>query len=56
MFDFHCFDMSLVHHKVENLATNESDGSISRKVAPSGIFQETNAINTRNQLKWNSYP
>jgi hypothetical protein len=48
--------MSLVYHKVENLTPNDSDGSISRKVAPSGIFQATNAINTINQLKWNSYP
>jgi hypothetical protein len=56
MFDFHCFDMSLVYHKVENLEANDSDGLISRKVAPLGIFQAKNVINTRSKLKWNSYP
>jgi hypothetical protein len=42
--------MSLVYHKVENLAANDSDGSISRKVAPLGIFQVTNVIKMISQL------
>jgi hypothetical protein len=56
VFDCHCFDMSFVYHNVENLAANGYDGSISGKVAPSGIFQATNEINTSSHLKWNSYP
>jgi hypothetical protein len=51
MFDFHFFDMPFVYHKVENLMANGSDGSTSGKVAPSGIFQEKNAINSSSQLK-----
>jgi hypothetical protein len=31
---------------------NDSDGSISRKVSPSGIFQATNAVSTGSQMKW----
>jgi hypothetical protein len=42
--------MPLVCHKVENLAANDFDGLISRKVAPSGIFQATNAIKMISQL------
>jgi hypothetical protein len=48
--DFHCFAMSLVYHRVENRAANGSEGSIFGKVAPSGIFQETNAIKMISQL------
>jgi len=50
-FDYHYFDMSFLYHKVENLVTNGSNGSTFEKVAPSGIFQETNDINTSIQLK-----
>jgi hypothetical protein len=56
MLECHFFDISLVYHKVENLAANGSDGSISKNVAPSGIFQVTNAIKMIIELKWNSYP
>jgi hypothetical protein len=40
--------MSLVYHKVENLAANDFNGSMSGKVAPSGFFQVTNEINMIN--------
>jgi hypothetical protein len=43
-FDCHFFVMTLVYHRVEIQAANSSIGSISRKVDPSRIFQETNAI------------
>jgi hypothetical protein len=54
--DFHYFVISLAYHKVENLAGNGFDGSISGKVATLGLFQVKNVIKMINQLKWNSYP
>jgi hypothetical protein len=56
MLDCHYFVMLLVYHKVENLVANDSDGSISGKVAPSGIFQATDVIKMINHMKWNLYP
>jgi hypothetical protein len=48
---FHCLFMSLDYHNVLNFMANGSKGSMSGKVAPSGISHAMNAIKMRSQLK-----
>jgi hypothetical protein len=48
--------MSLEYHNVLKFTTNGSKGSMSGKVAPSGIYQAMKEIRIKRELKWNSYP
>jgi hypothetical protein len=50
MLECYYFIMSLVYQEVENRADNDSEGFISRKVAPSSIFQVINVIKMISQL------
>jgi hypothetical protein len=43
--------MSLKYQRVVNFVARGSDGSISRKVAPSGISQEMKEMRISSQLK-----
>jgi hypothetical protein len=46
--------MSLEYQSEMNFMAKGSDGSIARKVPPSGISQAMNTMRIGNQLKWNS--
>jgi hypothetical protein len=43
--------MSLEYHNVLNFVTSGSNGSMSRKVIPSGISQEIKALRIKSHLK-----
>jgi hypothetical protein len=54
--DCHCLFISLEYHSVQNFVARGLKGSMSGKVAPSGISHAMNVIRMRSQLKWNSCP
>jgi hypothetical protein len=50
-FDYHCLLILVEYHRVLNLASKGSNGSVSGKVAPYGISHAMKVISMTSQLK-----